>query len=44
MFSGELYRMHQFPGPQQDPSGDPLVTLPCILTLLKQRTADRWLK
>ena len=40
-FSRELYWMFQYPGPQQDPCGDPLVTVLCILIFLDEITADR---
>src|SRR5215469_1156180 len=41
VFSRELYKIFQYPGPQQDPCGAPLVTVLRILALLDERTADR---
>ena len=44
MFSRELYRIFQNPGPQQDPCDDPLVTFLCKLILVDEMPAFRWLK
>ena len=41
MFRRELYKIFQYPGPQQDPCGDPLVNAIQKLALFDERTVDR---
>ena len=44
IFRIELYKMFQYPDPQPDPCNFTLLIVLCILTLLSEKSAVRWLK